>query len=370
MVNAAREFARLVQAIGQVSEPIATALTNLAERIEEVARELRGEQFHTYEVESLVRQLADHPRIQGEAGATELEGLLGQLLRGHRDHEEWLTNLSRQRTADRLTSGDYIVHQEISKRYRDLIGQQLLDVAAGAADGDRVAEARVRAGLARALFEPASIQRGPEQVSQELSAVVTMPADRFRSLWAAAERIREDAIASGHRHSWAFDADLGTAADPALQEIYEGCQAEDPLLFVVAPAYVVDDKVYVRQLVFTGQAAPATEPPAEASATEPPAEASATEPPAEAPVTAEASSPDAAPLPDGPGPPAEPEDRLPQPGQAELRARVAVGCPAAWRGSIDRAQPANPVVESDRGGAGSVTARSPGRGEAAVEVCG
>jgi hypothetical protein len=347
MVNTAKEFARLVRAISQVSEPIANALTHLADRIEDVARELRDEQYHHYELENLVHQITERPRTRGEPGATDLEALLGQLLQGYHDHQDWLTSLSRQRTADRLTSGDYIVHQEISKRYRDLIGQQLLDVAAQAGPDGRFAEARIRAGLARALFQPASVQHGPEHAFTELSQnVVTMPADRFRSLWVTAEGIQHDAMTSGHSHSWVFDAEPGAAVNPVLQEPYEGCDPEDPVLFVVAPAYVVNGKVYVRQLVFTGRPSPAGEPPA--------AEPSAAEPSETAQLSAEASQADAVSPPDGPGPPPESLD-LTSPGDSEattdgtgetsvLWAGVAIGRPTTRSGPVNSAEPANPMV--------------------------
>jgi hypothetical protein len=78
---------------------------------------------------------------------------------------------------------------------------------------------------------------------------------------------------------WDFDVEQNSTPDLARQDVYEGCSPEDHISLVVAPGYVVDEKVYVKQLVFTDPPppGPGTHPPSgdaakgEASPPPPPA---------------------------------------------------------------------------------------------------
>lgn len=194
----------------------------------------------------------------------QVEQAIGELAGRQREQEQWLTSLSQRLTAERLSSdqltgGEYLQHVEIGGRYRRLITQRLLDLALAADPSDAGAEARYRASLARALFAPESITAGPVRALESLGQTgVAVPADRFQSVWNEAEEIRHDAEATGHRCQWRFDAELGAPPDLARHEVCEGCAPGDPVALIIAPAYVVDDKVQVKQLVLTGPAAPAS----------------------------------------------------------------------------------------------------------------
>lgn len=255
-------FARLIKALSRRGSPTAGDLNNMARMLEDVVLELRHDQGRFQELENLVRHVTDQPRLGGEENATTLERMLGELVKSQQDHQAWLTNLSQRLTSDRLTSeqltsGDHIVHLEISKRYCHLISQQLLDVVATSGTVDTLAEARFRAGLARALFKPSSIASGPWQALEALNHDgIPVSAEAFQSLWDEAERIRAEAAASGHGCRWLFEVEPGSGVNTSMQEPYEGCYADDPVAFAVAPAYIVDDKVYVKQLVFTQPARP------------------------------------------------------------------------------------------------------------------
>jgi len=207
-----------------------------------------------------------------------LEELTARLAQGQQDHDAWLTSLSQRRTAERLTSGDYLVHHQISQSYRDLIGQRLLDAAVMAGADGELGEAAARASLARALFDAEMVGRGAEDALAGLGDL-PVPADGFWQLWESAAQIRGDALASGHAHRWVFDFEPGAAMDPSWQEPLEGCEPADPVLLVVAPAYLVEDKYYVKQLVYTQPSPPEPEPgqpgpaePAPAEAEQPPAD--------------------------------------------------------------------------------------------------
>lgn len=246
----------LTAAIERFRTTMAEALDSLADALRQTARETRREQERLRKLENLVRQVTEEPRISGEAG-TSLEELIGQLARKQREHDAWLSNLSQRLTSDRLSSdrltgGEYLEHVEISDRYRRLIGQRLLDMAATYAPPGAVAEASARAGLARALFDPESIAAGSVRALEGLRHDgVPVPADRFQPLWDEAEEIRRDAESTGHRCRWLFDAEPGGAVDPSSQEVCEGCTAADPVVLVLAPAYEVDGRIHVKQVVFT-----------------------------------------------------------------------------------------------------------------------
>ena len=313
-------FDKLLSAIGE-------SFRDLNRRITDIEQEL----IHLRELDRFVARLVSQPRTGGEPDPTPLEALLGELVQGYHDHEARLTALSQQRTAQRLTSGGYMVHQDIRNRYLDLIGQQLLDVAATGPHDDQLSEAGVRAFLAHALFQPARVGQNPAYIYAEVRAKgIGVSYERFRSLWQTAAELRQAADDSGHHCVWAFDVRPGSPVDPAWQEPYEGCHPEDPVLFVVAPGYLVDDKPYVKQLVFT-------EPPGNRETAvqhrEGGSSLSPADPPADPPDgLAEAGA--------GPGQAAEPPPQAP-PGWRARRARRAPGR-SGWccRGPADQADAA------------------------------
>jgi hypothetical protein len=245
------------------NEPLTVALGRAGQQIERRIAELEARvrllqearQQNVADLAKIVEQITKHPRTGGESGVTPLEALLGKLLQGYQDHEERLANLSQQRTAERLTGGMYLVHQEIAQRYRNLIGQDLLDVAASLGNHGPLFEAETRSALAYALFHPKLIRQEPEEVYAWLfhNWKLKVRRDRFYTLWEMAANIRAAADQSGHSHAWDFDLPQNSAVDSARQDLYEGCRPEDPIIFLVAPAYIVEgNKLYVKQLVFTG----------------------------------------------------------------------------------------------------------------------
>jgi hypothetical protein len=183
-----------------VFSPLRTLFSNLAGRLDNVERELREERGRRQQLEQYVRRLLENPRVAGEPDATRLEQILGELLQGQRDHGARLTALSKQRTAERLTSGEYMAHQDIKRRYEVLIGQDLLHVAATSRYNGPVSEAEARSWLAYGLFVPDWFERGPQHVYDWLSQHgLGVQVERFQSVWTEAAEIRAAADATGHR---------------------------------------------------------------------------------------------------------------------------------------------------------------------------
>ncbi|MGW8700020.1 hypothetical protein ACWGOK_24275 [Streptomyces eurythermus] len=58
--------------------------------------------------------------------------------------------------------------------------------------------------------------------------------------------------ATGMKCEWLFDFSYGAPLDPDRQEPWPSCDPSQPVRFVVAPAYVVNDQYYLLQRVFTG----------------------------------------------------------------------------------------------------------------------
>lgn len=171
-----------------------------------------------------------------------------------RDDREDLTQVNQQRTAERLTTADYIVHQEITRRYLDLINQELLDAVISSGSLDADGEALARSWLARVLFLPEHVKRGRRAARKVVlkNGGVDIARNRFSQLWQAGKEVRTAAERSGHRHAWVFESGEGRPLDESRQQAYEGCDPRGPIEFVVAPGYVVDgDKLYVKQVVFT-----------------------------------------------------------------------------------------------------------------------
>jgi ABC-type transporter Mla subunit MlaD len=59
----------------------------------------------------------------------DLAALLKKVMEKQEAHDARLNALSQQRTSERLTSGSYIVHNEIAERYRNLRDQALVHLA-------------------------------------------------------------------------------------------------------------------------------------------------------------------------------------------------------------------------------------------------
>jgi hypothetical protein len=240
-----RWLGQILHAVGRKVDDLAEALKRGQQRLEDIDKRLQ--------------RVTNEPRVGGEPDATELERLLGQLLQTQRDHEARLAALSRQRTAERLTSGDYIVHHEIARRYSALIDQDLVDtVVASGKILEQRQEAEWRRWLARVLFTPAYYEPGLRHARGVLRKHgVAVPEENFDRVWNSAAEIRASAEQSRHPHRWVFDEPpIGQPVDRDKQRVYEGCAPDDPVQFVVAPSYVVGDRIYALQLVFTAPAPP------------------------------------------------------------------------------------------------------------------
>ncbi|MFJ9710843.1 hypothetical protein [Streptomyces sp. NPDC101234] len=56
----------------------------------------------------------------------------------------------------------------------------------------------------------------------------------------------------GLAHEWSYAHTAGVPLDPGRQEARASCDSDAPISFLVAPAYLVNGRIYSRQLVYTG----------------------------------------------------------------------------------------------------------------------
>ncbi|MFF3864012.1 hypothetical protein [Streptomyces sp. NPDC002209] len=75
---------------------------------------------------------------------------------------------------------------------------------------------------------------------------------RLTGLRSQCSELGDDIRRAGLQHTWDFDFTPGGPLDPARQETWPTCDPVHPVQFVMAPAYVVDGRVYGRQIVYTG----------------------------------------------------------------------------------------------------------------------
>lgn len=153
-------------------------------------------------------------------------------------------------TGGGVVTADHLVHHGIADDYRRMVEQQVRDLALrlGAARGARAAAQRV-AALCGVLFTDA----GPDEAGLErLLGGGQSPdvLDRATRTFEAARALHVRILATRHRFTW--DARV---TSPVLvagrQAPWGACDGADPVAFVVAPAYVVEGRVYGPQLVYT-----------------------------------------------------------------------------------------------------------------------
>jgi hypothetical protein len=236
---------------------IATALDNARRRIgnsrqhlDSAWRELEGT---CHELVSAVEILNANLQQEIERNK-DLAARLKRMEDAHRDHGERLDALSKLRTTERLTSGEYIVHTDIAAEYRSFCDQALIDFATTFPQLAERKEALLLNWLSMALFEPNLVQGGSKTAYQWLRGRdrQTVPKNEFERVWQEASKIRQLAAGTGHPHKWDFECQKGGFIDPARQEAYGECSPDDPIEYVVTPGYVVVGKPpYVKQRVFT-----------------------------------------------------------------------------------------------------------------------
>jgi hypothetical protein len=158
-----------------------------------------------------------------------------------------------------VASNAHASQETIAHEVRQFIEQRLQNIARNRimhADGlarhpRRQQIPRLLGALCEILFG----ERGPD--FHELRALLNIPEygaafEAVSEAYSKACEFRERGRASGLKCEWIFDVAYGAPLNPDRQEVWPSCDQERPVLFVVAPGYVVDGQLFLQQRVFTG----------------------------------------------------------------------------------------------------------------------
>jgi hypothetical protein len=231
---------RLGEEIGNVLRgavhSIAHAQRSLNERFDEQAGRLEVVEAGTADVDRRLAAL--------EEAMTRLDGRLSELL-GER---------TRQR-AD-LATADLAVHNQIAQKFQGFVDHQLQALArerARALRSRRRSEAELVpeliGHLCWVLFGGQAVDAAAAY--ELLEARPRGADDPVADICSAADALRMEAAATGHPHRWEFSFHAGTQLDPNRQTPWASCSPSRPVHFVVSPAYLVGDRLFSLQRVFT-----------------------------------------------------------------------------------------------------------------------
>ncbi|MEU3628364.1 hypothetical protein BS329_41295 [Amycolatopsis coloradensis] len=155
-------------------------------------------------------------------------------------------------TPPTLTTLDQSKHEQHAERYLDLVHQMCRRLArAGCDQTGRDATPAAIAGnisiITRTLFaDPGSAT----------DLCLRLGLDPHRHNRDATDLVRTATDLATDAVDWDFHAPIGTRPDPAFQKPWGTCDPTTPVVFVVAPAYRANGRLYANQQVFTQQHAP------------------------------------------------------------------------------------------------------------------
>lgn len=155
-------------------------------------------------------------------------------------------------------SDDQAAHQVTARRYRQFLDQDLMG-ALHRADGHVKREfgadqSRWAAEAARDIC--ACLFALPVVAHEGLYSLLGSPAgadeEIIADLATTASQLRND-VAFAATSPWFFGYVVGTHLDRSYQEPWRDCEPDAPTRWVVAPAYVAEGQVIVKQRVYTHQ---------------------------------------------------------------------------------------------------------------------
>ncbi|WP_381553092.1 hypothetical protein [Streptomyces eurythermus] len=157
-----------------------------------------------------------------------------------------------------LAGAQHCEHQELSRQTRTLVEQKFQNFSRQYSD--RTDLARHRPNRERTAFLMSQLIRHllDKRPASSWSIQQSLRLADDPGTEAAINRLRTDCVALANRitkiglpHEWSYTYTAGAPLDPERQEAWASCDPEAPVSFVVAPAYLVDGRIYGRQLVYT-----------------------------------------------------------------------------------------------------------------------
>ncbi|WP_405423857.1 hypothetical protein [Streptomyces erythrochromogenes] len=191
------------------------------------------------------------------------------LVGSFRKLEGRVNTLLAARTRDRadLATNSHNTHQTIALAYRALVEQRVQAFARAefrhSRHNDRWHERqrlpRFIAELSKHLFygNGGRIPLVPElRTALGLSRDSDTGNESLRTLRSECLTLGKRTETAGLHAYWDFTCSSDAALDSERQEPWSPCDPNDPVRFVVAPAYVVEGQVYARQYVYTSPGGP------------------------------------------------------------------------------------------------------------------
>lgn len=174
--------------------------------------------------------------------------------------ERQLGNLLATRLDGRgdLAGTQHCEHQEFARQTRTLVEQKFQNFSRQYSDRTDLTRHRPKRERTAYLMSQLIRLLLDKRPASSWSIQHTLRLVGDPGIEAAINRLRNECIALAERiaktglaHEWSYNCTTGAPLDPERQEAWASCDPEEPVSFVVAPAYLVDGRIYSRQLVYT-----------------------------------------------------------------------------------------------------------------------
>jgi hypothetical protein len=189
------------------------------------------------------------PRQHDRSGQEDIQALARRV---GRLEERLAAALPALSAASAQRSDDLAVHHVTARRYRQFLDQDLMGALHGAGAGSRPIDEDEAAQTARDICS--CLFALPVVTAAALDDLLRIPAGGSRSvvdrLVGVASQLRAD-TAGTRTFPWHFSCVPGTRLDPGYQDPWRNCEPSAPACWVVAPAYLADGQVIVKQRVYT-----------------------------------------------------------------------------------------------------------------------
>ncbi|MER8032051.1 hypothetical protein ABTZ78_24165 [Streptomyces bauhiniae] len=189
-------------------------------------------------------------------GAAEHERMWAHITRLERQLGGVLASQLEQR--DDVAGKQHCEHQELSQQTRTLVEQQCQNFTRRYIDKTKYGWERPNRERTAYLMSVLIRQLLSNSPASSWSILQMLRMAEDPDIERAINRLRSDCVAMMRRiadvgltHEWSYRHIPGARLNQDMQEAWGACDPTAPVSFLVAPAYLVNGRVYGRQLVYT-----------------------------------------------------------------------------------------------------------------------
>ncbi|QLE75247.1 hypothetical protein FGW37_29860 [Streptomyces rectiverticillatus] len=205
-----------------------------------------------------------------ETALQQIDALEFEVRRGATEHQRMWAHISRLERQlgtllaaqldrrDDLAGTQHCEHQELSRQTRTLIEQQFQNFARQYSDRTDLDTDRPRRERTAHLMSMLIRQLLDKRPASSWSIQQSLRLGEDPGIEAVINRLRTDCVTLTERiskvglaHEWGYAHAVGAPLDSGRQEAWASCDPDAPISFLVAPAYLVNGRIYSRQLVYT-----------------------------------------------------------------------------------------------------------------------